>query len=167
MSNMYHKNANLILLLIDMLITKHIILIYLQDSFKSLWPSDAIWQHESILAYVMPYGCLMTPSHYLNYCCLLISEVLCHPCEKNLTVSVKGTILYVVSKMILVKLQPNLHEANELHAFQQCLICQYWPLTCWVVILLLLMTYACFFSLAPGKIRLCFSNLACDYGSNY
>ena len=44
--------------------------------FNSLWPSDAIWWQrcESTLAQVMAC-CLMAPSHYLNQCWLIISEV--------------------------------------------------------------------------------------------
>ena len=42
----------------------------------SLWPSDAIWRHRSgsTLAQVMAC-CLMAPSHYLNQCWLVISEI--------------------------------------------------------------------------------------------
>ena len=38
------------------------------DYVKSLWPSDAIWQHRSgsTLAKVMAC-CLAAPSHYLNH----------------------------------------------------------------------------------------------------
>ena len=44
-----------------------------------LWPSDAIWRHRSgsTLAQVMAC-CLMAPSHYLNQCWLIISEVQWH-----------------------------------------------------------------------------------------
>ena len=43
---------------------------------KSLRPSDAIWRHRfgSTLAQVMAC-CLMAPSHYLNQCWLIVSEV--------------------------------------------------------------------------------------------
>ena len=43
---------------------------------NSLWSREAIWQHGtmSILAQVMAW-CLMAPSHYLNQCWLIISEV--------------------------------------------------------------------------------------------
>ena len=45
-------------------------------AIKSLRPSDAIWQHRSgsTLAQVMAF-CLTAPSHYLNQCLLIISEV--------------------------------------------------------------------------------------------
>ena len=44
--------------------------------FNSLWPSNAIWWHGtgSTLAEVMAC-CLTAPSHYLNWCWLLSSEV--------------------------------------------------------------------------------------------
>ena len=41
-----------------------------------LWPNDAIWRHKtgSTLAQIIAC-CLMTPSHYLNQCWLIISKV--------------------------------------------------------------------------------------------
>ena len=47
--------------------------------FTSLWPSDAIWWQRSwsTLAQVMAC-CLTAPSHYLNQCWLIISEVQWH-----------------------------------------------------------------------------------------
>ena len=53
---------------------------------NSLWPSDAIWRHWtwSTLVQVMAW-CLMAPSHYLNQCWLIISEVLWHSPERNFT----------------------------------------------------------------------------------
>ena len=52
--------------------------------FNSLVPSDAIWRHRtwSILIHVMAW-CLMAPSHYLNQCWLLISEVLWYSPQGN------------------------------------------------------------------------------------
>ena len=54
--------------------------------FNSLRPSDAIWRQrtESTLANVMAC-CLMAPSHYLNQCWLIISEVLWYSPEGNFT----------------------------------------------------------------------------------
>ena len=54
-------------------------------SINSLWPGDDIWQHRSgsTLAQVSAC-CLMAPSHYLNQCSLIISEVFWHdvnPCH--------------------------------------------------------------------------------------
>ena len=60
--------------------------------------SDAIWRHRSgsTLAQVMPNGTkpLPGPSHYLDQCWLLISEVLWLSSESNLTGNVQPTILY-------------------------------------------------------------------------
>ena len=51
-----------------------------------LWPSDAIWQQRSgsTLAQVMTC-CLTAPSHYLNQCWLIISEVQWHSYWGNFT----------------------------------------------------------------------------------
>ena len=50
--------------------------------FSSFWPSDPVRRQgtESTLAQVMAC-CLTTPSHYLNQCWLIISEVLWHSLE--------------------------------------------------------------------------------------
>ena len=49
------------------------------EYINSLWPGDAIWWHgtRSTLAQVMAC-CLTAPSHYLNQCWLIISEVPWH-----------------------------------------------------------------------------------------
>ena len=49
---------------------------WLYFQFNFLWPSDTIWQQTSgsTLAQVMAW-CLTAPSHYLNQCWLIISEV--------------------------------------------------------------------------------------------
>ena len=51
---------------------------------NSLRPSDAIWQYrsESTLTQVMAC-CLTAPSHYLNQCWLIISEVQRHSPERT------------------------------------------------------------------------------------
>ena len=53
---------------------------------NSLWPSYIIWRHgsRSTLAQVMAC-CLTAPSHYLNQCWLMISEVLWHSSDSNFT----------------------------------------------------------------------------------
>ena len=58
--------------------------VVMQKCLKSLWPNDAILQHRSgsTLAQVMAF-CLMAPSHYLNKCWLIISEVHWHLSEGN------------------------------------------------------------------------------------
>ena len=54
--------------------------------FNSLRPSDAIWWYRSgsTLAQVMAW-CLTAPSHYLNQCWQIISEVIRHLHEGNFT----------------------------------------------------------------------------------
>ena len=53
---------------------------------NSLWPSDVIWRQgsRSTMARVMAC-CLMAPSHYLNQCWLMISEVLWYSPVSNFT----------------------------------------------------------------------------------
>ena len=58
--------------------------------------------------------CLTAPSHYLNQCWLLISEVLWHSHESNFTVSTQTTLLYYEFESILLKLLPHLPVAKEL-----------------------------------------------------
>ena len=57
---------------------------------KSIWASHHIGQHRSgsILAQAMAC-CLMAPSHYLNQCCLFISEVLWHSPESYFALSIQ------------------------------------------------------------------------------
>ena len=54
------------------------------DSFDSFWPSDTIRRQRSgsTLAQVM-VCCLTAPSHYLNQCWLIISEVQWHSYQCN------------------------------------------------------------------------------------
>ena len=54
--------------------------------YLTLWPSDTIWRQRSgsILAQVMAC-CLTAPSHYLNQCWLIISEVQWHSYKDNFT----------------------------------------------------------------------------------
>ena len=51
--------------------------IILSKLLNSLWPRDAIWRQRSMstLAHVMAC-CLTAPSHYMNQCWLIISQVL-------------------------------------------------------------------------------------------
>ena len=53
---------------------------------NSLWPRDVVWRQgsRSTLAQVMAC-CLTAPSHYLNQCWLMISEVLWHSPNNNFT----------------------------------------------------------------------------------
>ena len=65
-------------------------LLFRPQFVNSLWPSAAIWWHRcrSISAQVMAC-CLPSPSHYINQCWLIISEVLWHSPEGDFTENVK------------------------------------------------------------------------------
>ena len=56
------------------------------SALNTLWPSDAMWRQRSwtTLAQVMAC-CLMAPSHYLNQCWLMISEMLWHSPDSNIS----------------------------------------------------------------------------------
>ena len=64
------------------------------ESIYSLWPSDVIWRHRtgSTKAQVMAC-CLMAPSHYLNQCWFLISDVSWHSSWNNFSVSTQAITL--------------------------------------------------------------------------
>ena len=56
--------------------------------FNTLWPDDAIRRHRYWLASTQVMACcLMAPNHYLNQCCLTISEVPWQPPESNVTIN--------------------------------------------------------------------------------
>ena len=59
-------------------------------TLNSLWTRDSIWWHRSgsTSAQVMAC-CLMAPSHYLNQCWPLVSQVLCHSHENNFAARAK------------------------------------------------------------------------------
>ena len=62
---------------------------------NSLWPNDTRWHRRSWSSLVQIMACCLTaPSHYMNQCWFLISEVLWHSPESNLTVSSQDTALY-------------------------------------------------------------------------
>ena len=82
----------------------------------ALWANDDICWHisGSPLAQVMAH-CLTAPSHHLNQCWLIITEVLKHSPESNFTVSAHAIILSVMGlKIINSKLLPHPSGANEL-----------------------------------------------------
>ena len=64
-------------------------------ALNSFWPSDtSLWnKSRSTLTQVMVY-CLMSPSHYLNQCWLLIGEFLWYSPENNFTVNAWATVPY-------------------------------------------------------------------------
>ena len=56
--------------------------------FNSLWPSDTVCQHRTWSSLVQVMACSQTaPSHYLNQCWLIISEVLWHSTQAQRTIS--------------------------------------------------------------------------------
>ena len=67
----------------------------LSDTDNPLGPSDTIWQHRSgsTLAQVMAC-CLMAPSHYLNQCWLMMSEIWWHSPEGNFTGNAQDICLW-------------------------------------------------------------------------
>ena len=77
--------------------------------------SDTLWRHRtgSILAQVMAC-CLMAPSHYLNQCWFLLSDLLWHSAESNFTVIAQMHFGIMSLKIILLKSLPLLPGANEL-----------------------------------------------------
>ena len=83
-------------------------------AIHSLWPSDAIWRQRSrsTLAQIMAC-CLTAPSHYLNQCWLIISEVQRHSSEDNFTIDTSA-INHL--KIPYLKFHSNLPGANELKA---------------------------------------------------
>ena len=89
------------------------IYMYIYIWFNTLWPNDTIWWHISglTLAQVMAW-CLMAPSHYLNQCWLIISEVhLMRPISQEVP---HPPITKSSLKITFVKFHPNLPGANEL-----------------------------------------------------
>ena len=83
--------------------------------FNSLWPSGVIWRQRcgSTLAQVMKC-CLTAPSHYLNQCWLMISEVLWHSTDSNFTEkTLKLFIIEINLKFVNLRLEsnpPGVHE---------------------------------------------------------
>ena len=82
---------------------------------KSLWLSDAIRWHKyrsgSTLAQVMAC-CLMAPSHYMNQCWLLISEVFLHSPDCSFRSSGQATFLYNVFKNYTFKFTATSHRGQ-------------------------------------------------------
>ena len=70
----------------DQVQVPHILKTNIWRVFNSLWFSDVIWRRRSGSALARVRArCLMTPSHYLHQCWLLISKVPWHSPERNLT----------------------------------------------------------------------------------
>ena len=80
--------------------------------FNSLWPSDTIcWDRiASTVAQIMAC-CLMAPSHYLNQCWLIISEVLWHASEGIIIRRSEDQENKV--DIVILKLHPDLQGTND------------------------------------------------------
>ena len=91
------------------------------SSVNTLGSGDAIWHHKSgsTLAQIMAC-CLTAPSHYLNQCWLILSEVLWHLLERNFTGGALAIILFYVFELNLQQLLPYLPGANELIWKRDC-----------------------------------------------
>ena len=84
----------------------------ISEVFNSLQPSDTIWRHGSVLKQAEVTTCyLMVPSHYLNQCWLLISEIPWNSPKNNSTVNAQTIILCNEFE----KLLPHLPRVNELN----------------------------------------------------
>ena len=60
----------------------------LSVSLNPMWPNDAIWRHKSGSTWAKVVACcLMTPSHYVNQCRLVINGTLWHAPDSNVTKS--------------------------------------------------------------------------------
>ena len=72
----------------DILVLCNIVILYAYYAawVDSLWPSDALMASQNVVTLVQVMACcLMAPSHYLNQCWLIISEVLWHSPGGNFT----------------------------------------------------------------------------------
>ena len=79
--------------------------IFISLLFNSLWPSDAIWQQGSRSTLVQVMSCCLTaPSHYLNQCWLMISEVLRHSLDNNFPTILKIFIIEMSLKFTNLRL---------------------------------------------------------------
>ena len=84
-------------------------------TLNSLRPSGTIWPHRSWSTWDQIMACcLMAPSHYLNQCWHIISLILWHAPESNITAGSWSTIQYNEFKNILLRLLPNVPGASEL-----------------------------------------------------
>ena len=86
-----------------------------------LWPSDTTWRYRpgSTLAQIMTW-CLLAPSHYLNQCWLIISDVPWQSPEANFIRDIIPPSIYKITLSITYpKFHSNLPGANELNSKPQ------------------------------------------------
>ena len=90
---------------------------------NSLWPSDAIWRHRSwsTLTQVMAC-CLVTPSHYLNQCWLIVSADQWRLSKGNFTRDIPAINHENRLQFAWIKFLSNLPGTNELkiHSVNSC-----------------------------------------------
>ena len=86
-----------------------------QEWINSLWSSDAIWWQRSgsTVAQVMAC-CLTAPSHYLNQCWLIISEVQWHSYKGNCTRDASAINHWNPFQNYISKISFKFPRANEL-----------------------------------------------------
>ena len=95
---------------------------------NSLWPGDAIWRHKSGSTLVQVMACCLTaPSHYLNQCWPVISEVPWHSAKSNFPVRAQAIFCLKNLKIRLLKWLPHLPGANELKEPER--VCVIWVKT--------------------------------------
>ena len=105
--------------------------------FAKTWECVAVHIHVlTLCGLVTPYGdidlgqhwprmacCLTAPSHYLNQCWLIISEVLRHSHEGNFfTGNTKEIYQRYALRNINLRLQPHLTATNELKQIYRCVL---------------------------------------------
>ena len=92
------------------------------NGLDSLGPTDAICRQRSVstLAQVMAC-CLTAPSHYLNQCWLIISNVKWHSSKGKFTRD-QPSIIEIVCKIKYLKFHSNFPGANELKTLFICLM---------------------------------------------
>ena len=107
------------------------VIMNIRTGVNSLWPSDIIWRQRSwsTLAQVMAC-CLTAPSHNLNQCWPIISEVQCHSYKDNYTRDASTTNHYNMFENYMSKFSfkfprgqwVNLHTPDWLPFLQMTLI---------------------------------------------
>ena len=83
--------------------------------FNSLWPSYAIWCHRTGATLAQAMACSPTaPSHYLNQCWLIISNVQRHSSEDNFATDSSAINNHNIGfKNVHLKFYSNLYGVNE------------------------------------------------------
>ena len=90
---------------------------HISMKINSLGPRDVIWWHKSgsTLAQVMAC-CQMAPSHYLNQCWLIITEVQWYWSDDRLQEIPQPSMIKISMKITCIKFDSNLPGDSELNA---------------------------------------------------